>query len=328
VRRPDGIDLGRDADAGGRPGRSPRAAGGVRRQSGRCRPPRRQLSRDGISARDSQQRRRRHHRSGRRRRHAAQRRPARLAVQRPAQRPRLRHRGRIHRARRASGDAAAGRSVLCRGRDARHSLHDRVVQPVRRRADRGPDRAGHRRRRRGRPLRRATGEMGRRPRDRDRQLAGQGRWRRGSPAPISSSTTGPRTSSRNHGLHRAAWRRSRRRCRFRRQHRDHAEDDGDEFDHRGLCHQRQSHADDADARADGEMHRVAHAGAVRAAAAAAGRGAGRYFEMAGGGPAHPQHRRAIRAVGHGAGAPRGGKRRQARHRHRRLRALIITLTPA
>ena len=33
---------------------------------------------------------------------------ARLAVQRPAQRPRLRHRGRVHSSRRASGHAAAG----------------------------------------------------------------------------------------------------------------------------------------------------------------------------------------------------------------------------
>ena len=88
-----GADPWRDADACGRPGRSPGAAGGVRRQSRRCRPPRRRLSRDGISARDPQQRRRRDHRPDRRRRHAAQARPARLAVQRPAQRPRLRHRG-------------------------------------------------------------------------------------------------------------------------------------------------------------------------------------------------------------------------------------------
>ena len=70
-RRARGADLWRDADAGGRPGRSPGPAGGLRRQSRRCRPPRRQLSRDGISARDPQQRRRRHHRPGRRRRHAA-----------------------------------------------------------------------------------------------------------------------------------------------------------------------------------------------------------------------------------------------------------------
>ena len=68
-----GADLWRDADANGRPGRSPGAAGGVRRQSRRCRPPRRQLPRDGISARDSQQRRRRDRRPGRRRRHAARR---------------------------------------------------------------------------------------------------------------------------------------------------------------------------------------------------------------------------------------------------------------
>ncbi len=75
-----GAELWRDADAGGRPRRSPGPAGGLRRQSRRCRPPRRQLPRDGISPRDPQQRRRRHRRSGRRRRHAAQRRPARLAL--------------------------------------------------------------------------------------------------------------------------------------------------------------------------------------------------------------------------------------------------------
>ena len=88
-----------------------------------------------------------------------------------------------------------------------------------------------------------------------------------------------------------ARRRPRRRCRFRRQYRDHAEADGDEFDHCGLRHQRQPHARRADARADGEVHRAALAGAVRAAAAAARRGAGRHHEMARGGPAHPQYRR-------------------------------------
>ena len=82
------------------------------------------------------------------------------------------------------------------------------------------------------------------------------------------------------GLHRAARRRSRRRCRFRRQHRNHAEIDGDEFDHRGLRHQRQSQPGGSDARADGEMHRAARAGAVRAAAAVARGSAGRYLEMA------------------------------------------------
>ena len=39
--------------------------------------------------------------------------------------------------------------------------HDRLVLPVLRRTDRRPDRAGYRRRRRGRPLRSATCEMGR-----------------------------------------------------------------------------------------------------------------------------------------------------------------------
>ena len=60
-----------------------------------------------------------------------------LAVQRPAQRPRLRHRGGIYRACRASGDAVAGPAVVRGRRHAWHSLHDRVVLPVRRRADRG-----------------------------------------------------------------------------------------------------------------------------------------------------------------------------------------------
>ena len=58
-----------------------------------------------------------------------------------------------------------------------------------------------------------------------------------------------------------------------------------------------------------------------AAAAVAGGGAGRYFEMAGGRFAPAQRRRAIRAVGYCAGPSRGGERGQARHRHRRLRAL-------
>src|SRR5580704_2178790 len=69
------------------------------------------------------------------------------------------------------------------------------------------------------------------------------------------------------------------------------------------------------------MHRVAHAGAVRAAKTFARRGASRYLEMAGRRSTHPQHRRAVSAVGNRAGASRGGERRQARHRHRRLRAL-------
>ena len=56
-----------------------------------------------------------------------------------------------------------------------------------------------------------------------------------------------------------------------------------EFDDCGLRHQRQPHAGRADARSDGEMHRAARAGAVRAAAAAARRGPGRHHQMAGGG---------------------------------------------
>ena len=67
---------------------------------------------------------------------------------------------------------------------------------------------------------------------------------------------------------------------------------------------------------------LARAGAVRAAAAAAGGGAGRHHEVARGRPAHSQCRRAVRAVGHRAGASGGRERRQARHRHRRLRALV------
>ncbi len=64
------------------------------------------------------------------------------------------------------------------------------------------------------------------------------------------------------------------------------ETDGNEFDHCRLRHQRQSQPHCPDARADGEMHRVPHARAVRAAAAIARRGAGRYFEMACRRPAH------------------------------------------
>ena len=277
----------------GRPGRSPRAAGGIRRQSRRCRPPRRQLSRDGISARDPQQRRRRDHRSGRRRRYALERRPAGLAVQRPAQRPRLRHRGRIHRARRTSGDAAAGRSVVRRRRHARHPRHDRVVLPVWRWTDRGTDRAGHRRRRRRRPLCRAVRQMGRRAGDRDRQFGSQGGTGAACRRRSRRQLQDRRRGCEGDGVYRAARRRPRGRCRFRRQYRDHTETDGDEFDHRGLRHQRQSHARRTDARADGKMHRAARAGAVRAAAAAAGRGPGRHHEMARGGQAHSQHRRAV-----------------------------------
>ena len=145
--------------------------------------------------------------------------------------------------------------------------------------------------------------------------------RRGSPAPISSINYRTEdVAAKGTGLYRAARRRSRRRRRFRRQYRNHAETDGDEFDHRGLCHQRQSQSGRADARVDGKMHRAAHAGAVRAAAGAVGGGASRYLEMARGRAAHAQHRRPVRAVGHRAGAPRGRERRQARHRHRRLRS--------
>ena len=45
-----------------------------------------------------------------------------------------------------------------------------------------------------------------------------------------------------------------------------------------------------------KVHRLARAGAVRIAAAAARRGAGRYHEMARGRHAHPQYRRAVCAV--------------------------------
>jgi NADPH:quinone reductase len=44
-------------------------------------------------------------------------------------------------------------------------------------------------------------------------------------------------------------------------------------------------------------------------------------KMARGGHAHPQYRRAVRTVGHRAGPCGGGERRQARHCHRRLRAI-------
>ena len=59
-------------------------------------------------------------------------------------------------------------------------------------------------------------------------------------------------------------------------------------------------------------------------AGAAGRGAGRHFEMACGRPAYPQYRRAVSAGRDGESASGGGARRQARHRHRRLRALTVT----
>ena len=81
----------------------------------------------------------------------------------------------------------------------------------------------------------------------------------------------------------------------------------DQFNHRGLRHQRQSQPCGADARVDGEMHRAARAGAVRAAATVAGGGAGRYLEMAHGRQAPPQHRRAVSAVGNRAGSSRGGE---------------------
>ncbi len=157
------------------PGEVRDTAGSLGRQSRRCRPPRRQLSRDGIFSRDTEQRRRRDRRPGRRRRYAARHRGAGLVVQRPAQRPRLRHRRRVHCAGRAPGDAIAGRRVVRGRRHARHSRHDRVVRPVRRWPDRRQDRPGYRRRRRGRPLRRATGKMGRRARHRHGQFRLQGR---------------------------------------------------------------------------------------------------------------------------------------------------------
>jgi NADPH2:quinone reductase len=75
-----------------------------------------------------------------------------------------------------------------------------------------------------------------------------------------------------------ARRRPRRRCRFRRQYRDHAEADGHEFDDRGLRHQRHPHACGADARVDGKMHRATRAGAVRAATAAYWRQRRRTFQ--------------------------------------------------
>ena len=197
-------------------------------------------------------------------------------------------------------------------RHARHSRHDRVVRPVRRRTGRRPDRAGHRRRRRGRPLCRATGEMGRRARDRHGQFGLQGgagaAGRRRSRDQLQDRGRGRQGD----GVYGRARRRSRGRCRFRRQYRHHPETDGDEFNHRGLRHQRQSQPCGADARADGEMHRAARAGAVRAAATVAGGGAGRHLEMARGRQAHPQHRRAVSAVGNRAGPPRGGEGRQAR----------------
>ena len=187
-------DLWRDADAGGRPGRSPREAGGsgvnpadVGRRGGSYRAmefPRVIPNSDGAGIIDQVG-------DGVTR---LERRPARLAVQRPAQRPRLRYRGRIYCARRTSGDAAAGRSVVRRRRHARHSRHDRVVLPVRRWTDRGPDRAGHRRRRRRRPLCRAVRQMGRRAGHRDRQFGSEGRAGAARAAPISSSTTRPTMS--------------------------------------------------------------------------------------------------------------------------------------
>jgi Zn-dependent alcohol dehydrogenase len=100
----------------------------------------------------------------------------------------------------------------------------------------------------------------------------------------------------------AARRRPRGGCRFRRQYRDHAQTDGDEFDYRGVRHQRQPQSSDPDARADGKMHRAALAGAVRAAAAVVIRRTGRHFQMARRGTSASQHRRAVRAVGNRASA--------------------------
>jgi hypothetical protein len=87
----------------------------------------------------------------------------------------------------------------------------------------------------------------------------------------------------------------------------------------------QSHACHSDARLDGKMHRPAHPGVVCAAARTFGRSPGRFFEMAGERPAHPQYRRTIRARGHRPGAPCGRKRRQARHRHCRLRPVAWSM---
>ena len=118
------------------------------------------------------------------------------------------------------------RSVVCRRRHARHPRHDGVVLPVLRRPDHGTDRAGHRRRRRGRALCGAARQMGRRQGDRDRQFGGQGRTgaaRRRRPRHQLPDRGCRRESD---GVHRTARRRPRGRCRFRRQYRHHAETDG------------------------------------------------------------------------------------------------------
>jgi NADPH:quinone reductase-like Zn-dependent oxidoreductase len=93
---------------------------------------------------------------------------------------------------------------------------------------------------RGRSLCRAARERRRRARDRDRQLAaegGAGAARRRRSRHRLQDRGRRRQNAR---LYRSARRRSRRRCRLRRQHRNDFEIDGNEFDHRGLRHQRQS----------------------------------------------------------------------------------------
>ena len=133
------------------------------------------------------------------------------------------------------------RSVVRARRNPRHSRDDGVVLPVLRRSDRGPDGARHRRRRRGRPLCRAACEMGRRARDRDRQLGRQGRAGAARRRRSRRQLQDGRCRRPGLGVHRQTRRRPCRRCRFRRQYRDHAETDGDELDDCGLCNQRQPH---------------------------------------------------------------------------------------
>ena len=88
-----------------------------------------------------------------------------------------------------------------------------------RRPDRGTDGAGHRRRRRRRSLCRATCQMGRRQGDRDRQFGGQGRAGAACRRRPRHQLQDRGRRRQSDGLHRAARRRPRRRCRFRRQYR-------------------------------------------------------------------------------------------------------------